>query len=184
MQKLNKKDEEIQWHLPLNPILNRLSGIARNLGYTHKKFVFQIFASLIESFSDTMLHPDYFDAYLSPIFIALYKTLEKDSRVDHQGNTGFEEAKVTASGVCKILEEKLGTSQYDKFYNKARLSIIQSREENRQKRKVQAVVDPQAVALKKKKKAEKKKNTKKRKVESEQWKKTHHTLKVRNPNPH
>lgn len=57
-----------------------------------------------------------------------------------------EELKKLGSEVLDLVQKRAGTTDYFVAYNKIRQSILQSRQERKQKRVMQAMNDPEALA--------------------------------------
>ncbi|KAJ3332477.1 U3 snoRNP protein, partial [Blyttiomyces sp. JEL0837] len=154
--------EDLTRGYSLLSLTKKLGGMSRrDIGTKRRpllrKAAFQWFGAIAGFIDRSELRP-----YLGPMMSVLYRTAEDST----SGGTMAEELRLLAKEIMEHLNSLAGPAMYLDVYQSVHLDVQAVREERRMKRKIQAVVDPEARARRKVQKNEMKKAGRKRKVEA------------------
>ncbi|RKP25818.1 hypothetical protein SYNPS1DRAFT_28453, partial [Syncephalis pseudoplumigaleata] len=101
--------------------------------------------------------------YLMPIILPVYRTMTDETNKTDE----FASLKELASELLTLVQKRVGDTVYFAAYSTVRQRAEAKRHERKSKRALQAMVDPEAYALKKIRNNEKKKLSAKRKIAKE-----------------
>ncbi|KAI9002646.1 armadillo-type protein [Gaertneriomyces semiglobifer] len=132
------------------------SDAAKKRGTLVRASVFQWFAAMVSYISPEQLQP-----YLMVMVSTLYRTAKDETAKGKDA----EELRLLANDILNLVQKQVGTSAYLEVFNRVHFKVERVRRERREKRSVQAVIDPEALARRKAQKHSMKRASRKRKAE-------------------
>lgn len=139
-------------------IIQKVSGIIRSerISFVSKKSCVQLLALIIQIFGkDRVLELS------ESLILPLFNLMEMDADTEQK-----EELQNSASECMKMIEEKIGVTEYTQSYSRVRQFVQNRRQERRSKRARLAITAPEAIARRKIKKH--KRSREKRKHEKDE----------------
>ncbi|KFH66562.1 hypothetical protein MVEG_07087 [Podila verticillata NRRL 6337] len=144
-EEAKKSEEKLPVKQSLYWLVKRLSfmsrGAAMRKNYQKSTIqqtcIFQCMAAIT-----THIHTAELKPYLIPIISPIYRIVNDETAKGEE----IEELKKLGAEVMDLVQKRAGTTDYFIAYNKIRQSILQSRQERKQKRVMQAMNDPEALA--------------------------------------
>lgn len=127
-------------------IIQKVSGIARaeRISFVSKKACVQLLALIIQIYDKTRILE-----LSESLILPLFNLMEMEADTDQK-----EELQNSASECMKMIEEKIGVTDYTQSYSKVRQFVQDRRQERRSKRARLAITAPEAIARRKIKKHE------------------------------